>query len=268
MNKTQQNTLAIFSNAVMKKCLVPLVSVLLMIGANSVSAQEKSADQWQYDFEVYGWLPQIDITSGIGGDIKLTLKDLLQNLDMLAMFDFGARKNKWSMHADVIYLNLGAKERISGEIIGRPVTLDVDVDLRAFISTVHGGYQVAVNDKNQLDVIAGVRYLYIRVPLEFDLNDNRTRKVTLGGSDEDKWDGIVGLQGVRTINDKWYFDYYGDIGTGDSDLTFQTKLGFGYHFNKFTGTFGFRYLRWNFDDKGDLENMFVIGPYVGAKWTW
>ena len=92
--------------------------------------------------------------------------------------------------------------------------------------------------------------------------------MTLGGSDQDKWDGIVGLQGVRTINDKWYFNYYGDIGAGESDLTFQTKLGFGYQFNKFTGTFGFRYQRWNFDDKGDLDNLYVIGPYVGAKWTW
>jgi hypothetical protein len=39
------------------------------------------------------------------------------------------------------------------------------------------------------------------------------------------------------------------------------------HFNKFTGTFGFRYLRWNFDSSSDLENLRVIGPYVGARWT-
>ena len=267
MKNPQQNTLAIFSNAAMKKCLAPLVFVLLMAGAASASAQEKSADQWQYDFEVYGWLPQIDIATTSGSDITWTLKELLQNLDMMAMIDFGAQKGKWSMNADIIYLNLGANEEMSGEIIGHPVSLGVDLDLRAVISTIHGGYQVVVNDKNQLDVIAGLRYLYIRVPLEFNLGD-QTRKVTLGGSDADKWDGIVGLQGVRTINDKWYFDYYGDIGAGESDLTFQTKLGFGYHFNKFTGTFGFRYLRWNFDKKGDLANLYVIGPYVGAKWTW
>jgi len=268
MIKQQYKTPTVFRNMAMKKCLAPLMFVLLMAGAVSASAQEKSADQWQYDFEAYFWMPQMDITTASGTDITLTFKDLLQNLDMAGMFDFGAQKGKWSMNADFIYMNLGAKEEISGEIIGHPVTLDVDIDLRSFISTVHGGYQVAVNDKNQLDVIAGIRYLYIRIPLEFDLNENRTRKVTLGGSDEDKWDGIVGLQGVRTINDKWYFDYYGDIGAGESDLTFQTKLGFGYHFNKFTGTFGFRYLRWNFDKKGGLANMYVIGPYVGAKWIW
>ena len=265
MNKTQKNTLAIFSNAVMKKCLAPLVSVLLMVGTASAAAQEKTSDQWQYDFEVYGWLPQINITTAPGDDLTWTLGDLLSNLDMMAMVDFGARKNKWSMSADIIYLNLGKTEEISGDIINHPVSLEVDLDLRAVISTVHGGYQVTVNDKNQLDVIGGIRYLYLRVPLEFSLND-RTKRVTLGGNGN--WDGIVGLQGVRTINDKWYFDYYGDMGAGDSKFTWQTKLGFGYHFNKFTGTFGFRYLKWNLKKKTGLDDLSVIGPYVGAKWTW
>ena len=263
MKKPQLKTLTVFSNAVIRKGLVPLLIVFLMAGSAFAVAQEKSADQWQYDFEVYGWLPQIDITTATDDNITLTLKDLLKNLDMMAMFDFGARKDKWSMSADILYMNLGATEETTGNIIDRPVTLEVDVDLRAFITTVHGGYQFAGNDKNQLDVIAGIRYLYLRLPLEFNLG-NRTKKVIVGG--DPNWNGIVGLQGVRTINDKWYFDYYGDIGTGDADFTWQTKLGFGYHFNKFTGTFGFRYLRWNFDKKGDLDNLYIIGPYVGAKW--
>ena len=54
------------------------------------------------------------------------------------MFEFGAQKGKWSMNADFIYMNLGAKEEISGEIIGQPGTLEADIDLRAVISTVHG----------------------------------------------------------------------------------------------------------------------------------
>ena len=249
----------------MQKCLAPVLIALLMVGVTSASAQEKSADQWQYDFEVYGWLPQINITTATGGDIKWTLSELLSNLDMMAMFDFGARKNKWSMRTDILYLNLGTTKDISGDIIGHPVSPELDLDLRAFITTVHGGYQVAVSDKNQLDVIGGIRYLYIRAPLEFKLNENRAKKVILGGNGN--WDGIVGLHGVGTINDKWYFDYYGDIGTGDSKFTWQTKLGFGYHFNKFTGTFGFRYLSWNLEKEIGLDDLSIIGPYVGAKWT-
>ncbi len=127
----------------MQKCLAPLLIALLMVGATSASAQEKSADQWQYDFEAYGWLPQINITTATGGDIKWTLSELLSNLDMMAMFDFGARKNKWSMRTDILYLNLGTTKDISGDIIGHPVSPELDLDLGAFITTVHGGYQVA-----------------------------------------------------------------------------------------------------------------------------
>ena len=54
------------------------------------------------------------------------------------------------------------------------------------------------------------------MPQTFTIKENSSKKVTLGGH---HWDGVVGLMGVKTINDKWYFDYYGDVGAGDSKLT-------------------------------------------------
>ena len=101
--------------------------------------------------------------------------------------------------------------------------------------------------------------------LEFGIDGEQKEKVTPG---DHHWDGIIGLRGKTTLNEKWYTNYYADIGTGDVKITWQAKVGFGYHFNKFTGTFGFRYLRWNFGSSGELDNLRVIGPYVGARWTW
>jgi len=126
------------------------------------------------------------------------------------------------------------------------------------------GYQVLYSESNQLDLVGGVRYLYIRVPQTFTINENFSKKVTLGGH---HWDGVVGLRGVKTINDKWYFDYYGDVGAGDSKLTWQAKVGFGYQFKKITGTFGFRYLRFDFKKDAALADLAAIGPNLGAKWT-
>jgi hypothetical protein len=183
----------------------------------------------------------------------------------MTMVDFGARKDKWSFGADVIYLHIGVHvQETTGGPFGRPETLDVNVTLKGFISTLHAGYQIAGNDKYQLDVIAGARYLDLNLPLSIDIDD-KSISHDPGGS---TWDGIVGVSGVTTLNDQWYVDYYGDIGTGDSDLTWQARVGGGYKFKKFTGTFGFRYLRWNFDKKAELDNLRVIGPYVGAKWFW
>jgi hypothetical protein len=241
------------------------IAALLLFGTASAAAQEKSSDQWQYDFELYFWLPRIYTTTASQDHITLTLWDLISNLKWMTMVDFGARKNKWSFGADFIYLKIGdSAQKTTGGPFGRPETLDVDVSLKGFISTLSGGYQIAGNDKYQLDIIAGARYLDLELPLTIEIDD-KTESVDPGGN---TWDGIVGVSGVTTLNDKWYVDYYGDIGTGDSDVTWQTKVGFGYKLKKFTGTFGFRYLRWNFPKKDELKNMRVIGPYVGAKWFW
>ena len=46
----------------------------------------------------------------------------------------------------------------------------------------------------------------------------------------DQWDGIVGAKGAFALGDKhkWVVPYYVDIGTGDSDVTWQAELGVGY----------------------------------------
>ena len=105
----------------------------------------------------------------------------------------------------------------------------------------------------------------IEIEADAEIGAEGGKDETLGGQN---WDGVIGLRGKSTINEKWYANYYLDVGAGDSKITWQTKVGFGYQFDKFTGTFGFRYLKWNFGNSRELDNLTVIGPYVGARWTW
>jgi hypothetical protein len=240
------------------------LSVFLLFSATAFAAEENSSDEWEYDFEVYGWLPTIKPTVPNGETLNWSLSDLLSNLDMMAMFNGGARKDKWSFAFDFLYMNLGDTRTISKEIINHPVDVEADLDLRALTFTVFAGYQIAESERNRTDIIGGARYIYIRIPLELSAGD-KIEKDLLGGVIT--WDGIVGLRGKSMINDQWYFDYYGDIGTGQSKLTWQAKAGFGYHFNKWTATFGYRYLRWNYESRL-LKDLTIVGPYVGAKWTW
>jgi hypothetical protein len=238
---------------------------MLLFSSSPVAADENSPGEWEKYFEIYGWLPNIYVTTASQDHITLTLGDLLSNLKWMTMLDFGARNDKWSFRVDVIYLHIGDHiQKTTGGPFGRPETLDVNVSLKGLISTLSGGYQIAGNDRYQLDIIAGARYLNLELPLTIDIDD-KSERVDPGGH---TWDGIVGISGVTTLNDKWYVDYYGDIGTGDSDLTWETRVGIGYKFKKFTGTAGLRYQRWNFDKKAELDNLRVIGPYVGAKWFW
>ena len=245
-------------------------SLALAVSTPAMANDETTSSEWKKTFEVYGWLPNLYITTAEQDHITLTLGDLVSNLKFMAMLDFGAQKDKWSMGADVIYMHIGGDgETIKSGPIGNPINIDVSVGMKAFISTFGGGYQFFGDNGHELHGVFGARYLHIKLPIELDadaeIGPEGNKKVTLGGNN---WDGIVGLRGKKEINDKWYANYYADIGTGDSDLTWQAKVGFGYHFNKFTGTFGFRYLRWNFDSSGELDNLRVIGPYLGARWTW
>jgi hypothetical protein len=240
------------------------LTLCLSINATTAFAQEKSPDDWQYDFEVYFWLPTIQPTTFNGTNLNWSLSDLLRNLDMMAMFNGNARKGKWSLGGDFIYLNLGDTRVINADFVGHPREFVADLDLRALPFTAFAGYQIAESQRNSTDIIGGIRYIYIRIPVKIEgkiIDKSLVPKVIT-------WDGIAGFRGQTEINDQWYFDYYADVGTGQSKITYQGKVGFGYRFNKWTGTFGYRYLHWNYKSDELLDHLSIYGPYIGAKFSW
>lgn len=89
------------------------------------------------------------------------------------------------------------------------------------------------------------------------------------GANGTTWDGIVGLRGIAEINDRWAFRYYGDVGTGDSDVTWQLAALFDYSFNeRWTGSFGYRHLEYEFDKPvAALTETSVTGPILGIRYS-
>jgi hypothetical protein len=81
----------------------------------------------------------------------------------------------------------------------------------------------------------------------------------------DVWDGIVGIRGEVTLDEKWYLPYHLYIGTGNSEVTYQAFGGVGYRFSKVDLIAAYRYLRWNFDDSPVFDNLYILGPLVGIK---
>jgi hypothetical protein len=241
-------------------------SLTVALTANAATVdktdEEAAASEWKKSFELYFWLPRIYINTADDSDyFKLTLSDILRNLNFMTMIDFNAQKDKWSMGADMIYVHL--TDKITTD--SHPILDDpkVHIGMRAFISTFGGSYQFFDKGRTELSALAGVRYLYIRLPIEFDIDGDESFGVDLGGHN---WNGVIGMRGKTTFNDKLYMDYYADLGTGQAKNTYQIKLGGGYRLKYFTFTGGFRYLRFNFDSSSDLDNLRVIGPYIGAKW--
>jgi hypothetical protein len=251
---------SVFCSAVQRMKMVTAIVILLASSASATAAEP--TDEWELGLEVYLWGAAMDAQTA-EDEINVPFSDLLNNLKMGFMSTVSARKQKFLMFADVIYLDVSKKKKNSGEIDGTPIDGSAKLELTGWISTFGGGYALISDAQNSLEMVVGARYL--NLDTTFTLNVDEQKKVfDLGGS---VWDGIIGLNGRNDFSEKWYFDYYADVGTGDSDLTWQALAGFGYKLSKADLVFGYRYLDWSFDDKSGLEDLNISGVYAGARWT-
>ena len=235
---------------------------MLLATAMPAAAEEMNSDKWEFGAQIYLWGAGIGTTTAEGDDIDISFSDLMKNLDMALMTTLVARKDKWTLFSDIIYMDLSASDKSTANIIGYPVKTKIDVGMEAWIVTTAGAYQVMQNENTRLDVLAGARYFWLKMPMKIKIGERSSRKASPSG---DVWDGVVGIRGNTNLNDKWYLTYYLDVGTGDTDLTWQAVAGFNYRFDKLDAVFGYRYLDWDFDDDTAFQDINVSGPYAGVR---
>ena len=252
-----------------------IASVLLLAFAIATTATaEPGSDQWTYSAELYGWLPDIKTTTATGGDVEITQHDLIETIQMFFFGSAAAYKGKWSLFADTVYQKISEDGGLTESVpVLGPIELDVDIDadisMKAFIGTFGGTYNIFDNDKATVNLIGGARYLWIQLDTQFDFSTlvlgqevNRSKNETLSG---DVWDGIVGVRGKINLNDKWYLPYYVDVGTGQSDLTWQAVAGVGYKFKWGDVLLTYRYLDYEFKSDYHIDDLSASGPQLGAK---
>jgi len=221
---------------------------------------------------IYGWLPSVsgDLKygphgSGAGGDIDVDADKILDALQMTFMGSFEARKGPWSGFTDVIYLKLAGDKSKSVTVPDGPVhtLFDADLDLKGWVWTLGGSYTVWRNQASHLDLLAGARLLSLDTDLTLTgggpLQHDRKLSESL-----DLWDGILGAKGRLALNDRWFLPYYADVGTGDTELTWQAAAGVGYAFNWGEVDLMYRYL--SYDQGGDkfLQDIAFGGGMLGV----
>ena len=201
--------------------IATLTLAIFSVPALTIAAEtESAADSWQFVGELYMWAPAINGEDVAGDDFEITFNDILDNLDLTFMGKLAAVKGKWSLIGDLIYMDLNQDISGTANIIGRPERTEADMTLKASIATLLGGYSVFENESIKVDVLAGARYLKLEVDAKFDLGSFET-KISESGHN---WDGIVGLAGRINLTPKWFLFCYADVGSGDSELTWQAVL--------------------------------------------
>jgi hypothetical protein len=84
--------------------------------------------------------------------------------------------------------------------------------------------------------------------------------------DEDIWNGILGIRGRIHLGDSnWFIPYYADIGTGDSDFTWQVFCALGYSFGSWDIKVGYRHLEFDSDEDDLIQELSMSGPIIGAQ---
>lgn len=237
-------------------------AMLLLIAGPAAAADGTSPDKWEFGLEVYLWGASISGTASAGNNLDVSFGDLLENLQMGAMGAATAKKGKWSLLGDVVYLDVEQKDSKTN-----PVPVDSKVELKGGVITLAGGYAVVETDKHVLNILAGARYLN----LDTDLSLNIDGIPKEGSGSGDAWDAIIGVKGKADFAEKWYFSYYADVGTGDTDFTWQGSAAVGYQFKPVAVSVGYRYLAWDFDS-GDpfakaLKDLEFHGPFAGVTWV-
>jgi hypothetical protein len=257
----------------------------MAVGVSATAHAQDMSDKWEFKAALYGWLPDIGgsttYPSGTGSSITVDADKILDSLKFTFMGSFEAQKGRWGMFTDVVYFDLGgSKEKtrdlsINGHPLPAGVTADAQLDLKALVWTLAGTYRVVNDPGAKMDVLLGARLLDVKTTLGWqfstEIGDGSTTRRT--GNSEIKLtntDAIIGLKGRANFgaDQKWFVPYYVDIGTGQSEFTWQGIAGIGYKFN-WGEVFGvWRYLDYSFKSSSSVEDLTVNGPAIGVAFSW
>jgi hypothetical protein len=231
-----------------KKKLLSLATLIFFIAPMQFSYADemKTGGQWELAAEIYLWTAGIKGDLSNGASLDMPFSDIWDNLEFAAMAALFAKNGDWSVFADFVYMDL--ENRVRNSTVG----------MKSFITTFGGGYRVYKTPDLEFNIIGGARYAQIKNKLNTPL--------FTGTVSEHLWDGIVGFQGSYNFNEDWFATLYADIGTGQSDLTWQTIGALNYRITSSAdAALGYRYLDYEMDSGSAVDNLNISGPYLGVK---
>jgi hypothetical protein len=261
-----------------RRVAIAALSILLVAFGSSVARAQvastpvnlQSLPGWSFAVTPYAWLPTISTKFSSTGprgatvstDISAGIGDYLSELNFALMVGGEARYDRFSIMTDLVYTNasittshshFGSVNLGPGPIfIPRKQQLDTGTRLAATIWSAAGGYTVLRGEWGNLDVVAGLRMLFIdsttsyTLAADFFLRDgtlalSRNGSLNLGTT---KPEGVGGITGrINIPNSSFYLPFYVDAGGGAVPFTWQIYGGVAYQAASWVDvSVGYRYL--------------------------
>ena len=244
----------------LNKMATHVIAALVALVSGPLFAANSENEDWEYVAELYLWGPNVDIENPDGSNTEVEFSDLAEIARGGFMGAGFVRKGRWRFGIDAIYLEVDDRIRM-------PVEAGVElneVKLQVGYVSPMAAYEFARTERSAFAVYGGARYLWGEPTLKFRTVDPAPPGRFQASESESGWDGFVGLHGTTQINDKWYLGYQADIGTGNSDVTYQALGGINYRFRSLDATAGYRWMRWDIGSD-TFEELEFNGPYLGVK---
>lgn len=228
----------------------PLALLLSVLLASSATAQQQD-DGWDFRLAPYLWSAGIDgeVTNGLGtAELEVDFEDIWNNLDAAAQLLFEARHGRLSLLSDLVWISV----ELDGET---PIGNDADLENTTLLLDFAALYRVA--EDSCLEVGLGARYA------EFD------NELTIGlgsaGREREALDGFGAVRCTWPLAERWHLQAYGDVGAGDSDLTWQGVAMVGYDISTWGLGLGYRILDYDFEEGSDEVDLTFSGLFLGLE---
>jgi hypothetical protein len=250
------------------------------------TALAQSPSDWQFRASLYAYLPSIGGNLAFpvrSGDASVTVHpdNVLDELNFAFMGTFEANNGRFGVFTDFMYLDVsgsrsgGRDFQVGNHDLPASVTGDLDLTIKGTAWTIAGEYRVTSSPEFTMDALLGARLLDVRPKLSWSLAGDVATIPTAGraGNYEIKannWDAIVGVKGRYAFGDRraWFVPFYADVGTGESDLTWQAAAGLGYAFGWGDVLALWRYLGYNMKSGQAVEDINFNGPMIGVTFKW
>lgn len=254
--------------------------------AQAQTATPWPANDWRFGLTLYLYGPSIDGDFAFprrsnSGEVDVHANDVFPSLEGAFMGAFEASNGQWGVFTDFLYVDVSASKSgtrnfsIGGFGVPASVTADLDLGLKGSAWTIAGEYRLQNTRAATVDVLLGARLLDIKPRLTWGLNGDvgSLPLQSRGGQSEIKannWDAIVGVKGRWAFGDdlRWFVPAYADIGTGESNLTYQVVAGVGYAFPWGDVLGAWRYMKYDMGSGDAVKNLSLNGPMIGVTFRW
>ena len=170
-----------------------ILTLVLLVSVAIPAAARAADDGWRFSLTPYLWLPTIDgrlkydLPPGSGDPtIGVGPTDWFELLNFAALVNGSARKGRFSITSDFVYLSMsriedgrvigvddpGAASAGFGIPVGAGLTLDTSTDLDGTQWSIDVGYALFQDDRLHMDVFIGARYFSVDVSTRWSLESD------------------------------------------------------------------------------------------------